>query len=41
MMKTITKIYHLKDGEIKWHDTADALGLAYLVGQKWLQQKKD
>lgn len=41
MMKTVTKIYTLKDGEIQWHDTADALGLAYLVGQKRIQQKKD
>lgn len=40
MMKTITKIYALKDGEIKRHDTADALGLAYLLGQKILQNPK-
>lgn len=39
MMKTITKIYSLEKAP-RWHDTADALGLAYLVGQKWLQNPK-
>jgi crossover junction endodeoxyribonuclease RuvC len=40
MMKTITKLFDLKDGEIQRHDTADALGLAYLLAQKVIQNPK-
>jgi crossover junction endodeoxyribonuclease RuvC len=34
MMHTICKIFQLQDDALSWHDTADALGLAYLLKHK-------